>query len=99
MARLGIGLSDRNQFMPMTANSESTIGSGELSSRGQYRILRRVTLDHPSGPVRVPDPAAPEHPIPLRPWVAITRAAASGSTRSHWPPGLPRGLRLSRAKR
>ena len=37
VARLWVGLSDLNQLVPMTAHSESTIGSGELSSRAQYR--------------------------------------------------------------
>ena len=37
VARLWVGLSDLNQLVPMTASSESTIGSGELSSRAQYR--------------------------------------------------------------
>ena len=40
VARLWVGLSDLNQLLPMTANSESTIGSGELSSRAHYRGIR-----------------------------------------------------------
>jgi hypothetical protein len=35
VARLWVGLSDLNQLVQMTASSEATIGSGELSSR-QY---------------------------------------------------------------
>jgi hypothetical protein len=39
VAQLWVGLSDLNQLVPMTANSESVIGSGELSSRAQYKAI------------------------------------------------------------